>query len=306
MSIPAEVSEVEVVGSVMGVPLSGGVLAPVLITSVVDAVPAFSAEWSSENVLVRAEEGEGAGGAEAAAAEEAAPWRAWTEPEPRSVHMLSSPLFDGPFAARIIASAEAHAAGGAGWTTRRHAVYATCDIPVSTITGVSADVFARLEAALMPAIASMYGLRKPRLSLRDVFVVKYDATDGGEGGEGGEGGKGGEGDEGGEGVRAAGAVAQRGLAMHEDGSDFSFNALLSDPGAFDGGGTRFEGRFGGSAVRVGRGEVLVHAGALRHEGVAITRGRRYLCVGFLKYRGKPPGGGGALASLPSATAGEDR
>ena len=101
-------------------------------------------------------------------------------------------------------------------------------------------------------------------------------------------------------------MAQRGLAMHEDGSDFSFNALLSDPGAFDGGGTRFEGRFGGSAVRVGRGEVLVHAGALRHEGVAITRGRRYLCVGFLKYRGKPPGGGGALASLPSATAGEDR
>jgi hypothetical protein len=282
--------EVEVVGSVMGVPLSGGLLAPVLITSVVDAVPAFSAEWSSENVLVRAEEDgrEGAGGAEAAAAEAAAPWRAWTEPEPRSVHMLSSPLFDGPFAARIIASAEAHAAGGAGWTTRRHAVYATCDIPVSTITGVSAEVFARLEAALMPAIASMYGLRKQRLSLRDVFVVKYDATEGGEGGGG----------------VVAGAAAQRGLAMHEDGSDFSFNALLSDPGAFDGGGTRFEGRFGGSAVRVGRGEVLIHAGALRHEGVAITRGRRYLCVGFLKYRGKPPGGG-VLAAGPSAAASED-
>ena len=164
----------------------------------------------------------------------------------------------------------------AGWTTRRHARYATRDIPVSTIASISAEVFARLEEAVMPAVASMYALHKPGLSMRDVFIVKYDATTSTAGGGGGAGGG------------AAEVAGQRGLEMHEDGSDYSFNALLSDPATdFRGGGTRFEGRFGERPVHVARGEVLVHAGKLRHEGVAIDAGKRYVMVGFLKYR-RPP------------------
>ena len=235
-----------VVGTVIGVQLSGGSLAPVLVVSKIDGPPAFSPVWCAKNVTFR----------------EDAAWRRWRGPSPRALHKIPA-LFDEGFAARVVEKAEAHAAVSGGWTTRRHTRYVTCDLPVSLITGLAAEVFALLEAQLMPAVSGMYGLHKPSLSMRDVFVVKYDATEEGSG-------------------------FQRGLEMHEDGSEFSFNALLSNPADFSGGGTRFEGLYGGEPVQVGRGEALVHAGSMRHEGVQITSGQRYVLVGFLKYqRGDP-------------------
>jgi hypothetical protein len=177
---------------------------------------------------------------------------------------------------------------------------------VSKIPRISAEVFEMLNTQLLPAVVGMYGLNGAGLSIRDVFVVKYDAVTSG---------------------------GQRGLEMHEDGSAYSFNALLSDPSDFSGGGTRFESlhvaappvestatttaaasqpplpitatAIATAAVQAGaepplepaveaaaaaqrtvspqQGEALVHRGSLRHEGVPISNGRRYILVGFLKY-----------------------
>jgi hypothetical protein len=69
------------------------------------------------------------------------------------------------------------------------------------------------------------------------------------------------------------------LAVHTDGSAFSFNVLLSSPSSFDGGGTFFEDL--DETVCPGRGEAVVHSGDVRHGGKAITRGNRYILVGFI-------------------------
>jgi hypothetical protein len=115
-------------------------------------------------------------------------------------------------------------------------------------------IFLRLKEKLIPAIAGIYGLRTETLSLRDVFVVKYDASDG----------------------------WQRGLEMHQDGSEFSFNVLLSNSSDFEGGGTVFEAL--GSTMLPKQGDALIHAGRIRHAGVPITCGQRYVLVGFINYR----------------------
>lgn len=100
--------------------------------------------------------------------------------------------------------------------------------------------------------------------------------------------------------------------MHTDGSIFSFNLLLNEPTDFDGGGTFFEAtgqtvsadtitrspchaessrqplplvrpprHATPPQVRASRGAAVGHSGQARHSGVAITRGERYLLVGFI-------------------------
>jgi hypothetical protein len=298
-------------------PQPGGSTPPPSPTPTTAGAAAFSAEWCASHVLRLRADGCGWHAWQAPPSQCFPPssaGRKWRRKHPidPAVHRLRVPLFAPAFAAAAIEAAETHArsvrtattatasttsaaaattsaaaaptaaAAAAtalgGWCTRRHRKYATCDLPVGDVAGLAGEgsaLAALVEGELLPAIAGMYGLRREGLSLRDCFVVKYDAGEGeGEGGGGGEGGAGGAG---------AGGVGQRALAMHEDRSELSFNALLSDPAGFAGGGTRFEGLFGGAAVQVGRGEVLVHAGALRHEGVTITRGQRYLMVGFIRY-----------------------
>ena len=75
------------------------------------------------------------------------------------------------------------------------------------------------------------------------------------------------------------AGEQRELSMHTDGSIFSFNILLNDPTDFDGGGTYFEPT--AMTAREARGTAIGHSGQVRHSGLAITRGERYLLVGFI-------------------------
>ena len=75
------------------------------------------------------------------------------------------------------------------------------------------------------------------------------------------------------------AGQQRELAMHTDGSIFSFNILLNESSAFVGGGTLFEAS--GILASTRRGGCIGHSGQVRHCGVAITSGERYLLVGFV-------------------------
>ena len=72
-----------------------------------------------------------------------------------------------------------------------------------------------------------------------------------------------------------------GLEKHVDGCAYSFNVLLSDPEDFEGGGTSFES-LGWGTLSVQRGECLLHRGAERHCGSPVTRGMRFIVVGFLR------------------------
>ena len=83
-------------------------------------------------------------------------------------------------------------------------------------------------------------------------------------------------------VYSAEQGGQRALATHQDESHFSFNLLLTPASEFDGGGTWFEHL--DATITLEQGQLCCHPGELRHRGVAITRGRRMLLVGFLQDR----------------------
>lgn len=78
------------------------------------------------------------------------------------------------------------------------------------------------------------------------------------------------------------------LDMHTDKSEWTFLIALSDGSGLDyeGGGTYFEAL--GATVHVQRGHALVFPGKLRHCGQRITRGVRFLLVGFLVDATKHP------------------
>lgn len=184
----------------------------------------------------------------------------------------------------VQAAAASRAGGGAvrrvgvedadGWTTGRHAAYATTDLPCSAVPEVNRWVRASLRARVLPRLARRHGwlprdaaqtaaladadaegppdaADAARLAYRDLFFVQYSAAPG----------------------------RQRGLAMHRDGSVISFNVLLNSPLDFEGGGTYVEED--GRSYQIGQGECFVHSGKLRHGGAPITRGERYVLVGFV-------------------------
>ena len=169
---------------------------------------------------------------------------------------------------RIVAAVYKAAASRGGWDLNRHGRYPTTDMPVAeagpeieqlVIEGVFAGILRRYAA-----IYCGVNCLPEHLYFHDLFFVKYSTSE---------------------------ASDQRELAVHQDGSTFSFNVLLSRPTDFDGGGTYFEqdarsgsGCLGQDGVVVhapGRGGGVVHNGDMRHGGAAITRGERLLLVGFI-------------------------
>ena len=86
------------------------------------------------------------------------------------------------------------------------------------------------------------------------------------------------------------------LDMHTDKSEWTFLISLSDGSGFDydGGGTYFECL--DATVHVQRGHALIFPGKLRHCGQRITKGLRFLLVGFLVDKGVMP-----LSTLPAGS-----
>lgn len=155
---------------------------------------------------------------------------------------------------RIVTAVREAAERRGGWDVDRHSVHRTTDMPLSEASGVEQLIREAVFARILRPHACVYCAHAvpEALMFRDCFFVRYSAQEPG---------------------------AQTGLAVHADGSTFSFNVLLSPQDAFDGGGTFFERS--GETVRPRRGEAVVHSGGVRHGGNAITRGERLLLVGFV-------------------------
>lgn len=136
----------------------------------------------------------------------------------------------------------------AGWTTQRHSAFPTTDIPIKeTALAYLGDM---IKQRLFPMLGNHFGFDACRdLAFRDIFIVKYSAS------------------------------SQRGLRAHTDGCLMSFNVLLSDPNEFDGGGTWFESI--DSVVQLAQGDCVYHDARIMHQGIDITRGERYILVGFV-------------------------
>lgn len=135
------------------------------------------------------------------------------------------------------------------WTTERHSAFPTTDIPVLG-TPLLAYLPDLVRSRLLENMARHFGFHPTRdLDFRDIFIVKYAAN------------------------------AQKGLEAHTDGCLMSFNILLSHPDDFQGGGTWFEST--NEIMRLNQGDALYHDARITHRGVDISKGERYILVGFV-------------------------
>ena len=153
----------------------------------------------------------------------------------------------------VVGQAERHAARSDGWNVAgHHDQYPTTDVVVAESRALRRWLNAKLRLAIWPALAAQFGVAPDELWLQDAFVVRYDAA------------------------------GQNRLGTHTDDSELSFNLLLSDPGAFEGGGTSFAAA--DTTLRPPQGAMLSHFGRLRHAGEPVLEGSRYILAGFVRVR----------------------
>lgn len=151
----------------------------------------------------------------------------------------------------LVQEAEAHARDNGGWTKKRHEHYPTTDLEIDDIPACKLVMRNIVRDRIYPRIAALYGVDINCLYIDEIFVAKYSADEG----------------------------SQASLEYHTDESEFSFVIPLND--GFEGGGTRFEATK--DRVKPETGHALIFPGNVRHEGMAVTKGTRYIAAGFLKY-----------------------
>jgi hypothetical protein len=148
----------------------------------------------------------------------------------------------------IINESENYANSNGGWTTKRHVKYPTTDLPIENIKPVFPFIVETFKT-IADKIKKSYNLNDDiKLNFVDVFIVKYKHNE------------------------------QSFLELHKDGSFLSFNILLSSPDEFEGGGTYFDD---GLTMTPEQGELTIHSSKIKHAGLPITKGTRYLLVGFV-------------------------
>jgi len=148
----------------------------------------------------------------------------------------------------IINESERYAQYNGGWTIKRHENYPTTDLPVNKIPSIFGLILETMNT-ICDKVKSSYGLCDDMtINIQDLFIVKYEAT------------------------------SQNYLEMHVDGSFLSFNVLLNNTKEFEGGGTYFDD---GLTSHSEQGDLLIHSSKIKHSGLSITKGKRYLLVGFL-------------------------
>ncbi|KAJ8602239.1 hypothetical protein CTAYLR_003610 [Chrysophaeum taylorii] len=155
-------------------------------------------------------------------------------------------------ASEIVRLCEAHAAATGGWLTARHAWYPTTDVAVESVSGL--DLREVVHNRVFPILVRSYGVRTENLSLRDLFVVKYDGR------------------------------GQRGLVKHRDGCELSFGVALTATHRSTA-GTYFPSfRHALAGVRVG--EAWTHPSLALHSARPVMDDdeTRYVLVGFVLVR----------------------
>lgn len=148
----------------------------------------------------------------------------------------------------LIFESEQYAKNNGGWTTRRHESYPTTDIPLEKIKSIFNFVLFSFSDIFNKIKKSYSFTEEVSFNIKDLFIVKYDEQ------------------------------MQNKLDLHHDGSFLSINILLSDTKDFEGGGTYFND---GLTVFLEQGDVLVHSGKVKHSGLPITKGTRYIMVAFV-------------------------
>jgi predicted 2-oxoglutarate/Fe(II)-dependent dioxygenase YbiX len=151
----------------------------------------------------------------------------------------------------IINESEKYASQNNGWITNRHKLHPTTDLPLRVIKPLITIVHNIIFFEVLPRVEELYYVNKFFLIFDDIFIVKYSYD------------------------------AQNNLELHQDGSFFSFNFALND--SFEGGGTIIMEEEKEVIIKNSKGGLLIHSGRSYHGGEKITKGTRYILVGFIRY-----------------------
>ncbi len=137
-----------------------------------------------------------------------------------------------------------------GWTTKRHNNFPTTDLPMHMLSeSVRAIILCRVSEILDKAKV-LYCLPKTcSMDVKDIFIVKYAPSQ------------------------------QTILGMHCDGHILTFQITLSSLEDYEGGGTEY---CDGCIVKPNKGALTIQSGFVKHAGVPITKGLRYVLVGFVE------------------------
>ena len=168
------------------------------------------------------------------------------------VHKLSS-IFDKPLCRWLIYESETFANNNGGWTTSRHRNYPTTDLPVKEIRNINKCLINIVISKIFPLIEEYLHFNKFHLNIKDLFIVKYEHE------------------------------KQNCLGFHRDGGIISFNILLNSPDEFEGGGTTLIINDTNKTFLLDQGDMLLHIGVIKHSGNKITKGIRYILVGFIGF-----------------------
>jgi hypothetical protein len=147
----------------------------------------------------------------------------------------------------LINESELYAKENGGWTTNRHNNYPTTDIPVENIKPIFTYVLRTIRNIMSKIYKSYCIPENITINVVDLFIVKYEKD------------------------------SQNKLETHTDGSFITFSIMLSSSKDYEGGGTEFND---GIQMFLEQGDILVHSGYVKHSGLEITKGSRYILVGF--------------------------
>ena len=159
--------------------------------------------------------------------------------------LISKSFFTKEICNWLIQETENHIMKNNGWKIMRGNKYSTVDINVNEIPNIFSCVISSFSS-IWEKVKQFYCMNDEiQGNIIDVFIVKYYEN------------------------------GQKELGIHKDEGFLTFNILLNNN--FEGGGTFFED---GITVKLETGDLLVHSGNINHSGKLITKGYRYVLVGF--------------------------
>jgi hypothetical protein len=147
----------------------------------------------------------------------------------------------------IINESELYAKENGGWPINMNNNYHTTNIPIDKIKSIFKYVLGTMPN-IMSKIYKYYCIPENIIiNIHDLFIVKYEKD------------------------------CQNKLKIHTNESFITFNIMLSSSKDYQGGGTEF---IDGIQMFLEQGDVLIHSGYVKHEGLEVTKGDQYILVGF--------------------------
>uniref|UniRef100_A0A7S1U1D2 Fe2OG dioxygenase domain-containing protein n=1 Tax=Phaeomonas parva TaxID=124430 RepID=A0A7S1U1D2_9STRA len=183
-----------------------------------------------------------------------------------TIHVPTVPVITPAECAEVVKTAEAYFAERGGWTNLTSGRFQIAGFWIKDVPPVLAWFNKMLEERLFPTVKALFPNFVDEISdliVESTYMFKYTPETG------------------------------KRSDIHTDSGCLSFTMALNGEDEFSGGGTWFEGLTNpdgtphkSGIVKMPVGGVTFRPGGVRHQGYAVTRGKRYVIGGFMMHKTK--------------------